>query len=54
MLYILWGLAATLVALWLVGVHGPFETHRAIHLLLVGAVAAVLVSLFLRPRARSV
>jgi hypothetical protein len=49
MLYALWTLAALLVIAWLLGVGGAFAVDGWFHLLLIGAVLAVLASLFTRP-----
>ncbi len=50
MLYALWVLAGILLFLWMLGVAGTLAMGNAVHLLLLAAIAAVLTSLFTRPR----
>jgi hypothetical protein len=50
MLYLLWAVAGVLVILWLLAVGGAFVTSGWIHVLLLGAILAVLATLFTPPR----
>ncbi len=50
MLYALWVLAGILLFLWMLGVAGTLAMGNAVHFLLLLAIAAVMASLFTRPR----
>jgi Family of unknown function (DUF5670) len=50
MLYALWVAAGTLLLFWLAGVAGAFAAGPWVHVLLVAAIAAVMASVFSRPR----
>jgi hypothetical protein len=50
MLYLLWAVAGVLVFLWLLAVGGALVTSGWIHVLLLGAILAILATLFTPPR----
>jgi hypothetical protein len=50
MLYLSWLFAGLLILAWTLGVIGVFTVGNGVHLLLLAAIAAVMVTLFHRPR----
>jgi hypothetical protein len=50
MLYALWVLSGMMLLLWIVGVAGALPIGGAVHVLLLGAIAAVTATLVARPR----
>jgi hypothetical protein len=50
MLYALWVVAGILLLVWMLGVGGAITVGSGIHFLLLGAILAVMSSLFTRPR----
>jgi lipopolysaccharide export LptBFGC system permease protein LptF len=50
MLYLLWAVAGVLVFLWLLAVGGALVTSGWIHVLLLGAILAIVATLFTPPR----
>ena len=50
MLYSLWVLSGMLLLLWIVGLAGGLPVGGAVHVLLLGAMAAVTATLVARPR----
>ena len=49
MLYLLWVLAGVLLLLWMIGVAGALNLGNGVHFLLLGAILAVVSTLFTRP-----
>jgi hypothetical protein len=49
-LYAIWALSGTLLLFWLLGVTGVWPVGPSVHLLLLGAVAAMSTTVFSRPK----